>query len=622
MIDVRARDTSGARNGLRFLLRGLSAALAILFVTSCGNDLFIAGTPIITLTVNHGQFTSYIVSIDELLMTRKDGTVIQVPIAFTSSNGTSEGIDLAQLTNTVQFLSAPAIQEGTYVSATLEVNYSAANINIDAGGEAGYTTLFDEIGGATPGEEQFTVYFDPSSPLVVGNQTGSLINFNIDLEASNTVDNSNGLPANVTIHPMVTASAVPVYDKPIYVRGLFVIADTNSGTFVMNTRPLHDMANQPTGAVTIVPNAQTYYNIDGLTYIGAAGIKQLDALKAETASLQIAALGAPGSGTIGNLGQDTPTFVATEVYAGSSLESTIQDRITGIVAGRSGETLTIVGASLVDRSGQAGFRQSIPVTLAPYTSPASPGTVVSVDGVASPSPKPIIDTISVGQYVEISGQVNPADANNGYVNPDNTFNPTGLDATFGQVRIKPTTLWTTLNSATTRLSAGVAGLDSILQAITQPPELRLHRRGNQHLGVELHHQHRLHGCECHGAGNPPERGRAYEPLRLRTARFHGEHHHNGHVASTATHHRMVGRWQPQSVYRHGRGWHIRQPAGRQLSCGSGPRHSRWTHDYGHREPAQSAPGLVGDRPGNLERPCCTEHVSVHDRECTERNLQL
>ncbi|HEY0340443.1 MAG TPA: hypothetical protein VGC34_06535, partial [Steroidobacteraceae bacterium] len=448
MIDVRASDTSGARNGLRFLLRGLSAALAILFVTSCGNDLFIAGTPIITLTVNHGQYTSYVVSIDEILMTRKDGTVIQVPIAFTSSNGLSEGIDLAQLTNTVQFMSAPAIEQGTYVSATFELNYSVGAITIDAGGVPGATNLIDENTAVAPGEEQFTVNFDPNNPLVVGNQTGSLINFNIDLEASGTVDNSNGLPANVTIHPMVTGSAVPVYDKPIYVRGLFVLADTNSGTFVMNTRPLHDMANQPTGAVTIVPSATTYYNIDGVTYVGADGIKQLDALKAETASLQIAAIGPAGSSTIGNLGKVTPTFAATEVYAGSSLESTIQDRITGIVKGRSDETLTIWGASLVDRSGQAGFTQDIPVTLAHYTSPNSPGTVVSVDGVASPSPMPTIDTISVGQYVEISGQANPANASNGYINPDGSFNPTGLDATFGQVRIKPTTLWATLSSVT------------------------------------------------------------------------------------------------------------------------------------------------------------------------------
>jgi hypothetical protein len=441
MIDVRARDTSGARNGLRFLLRGLSAALAILFVTSCGNNLFIVGTPIVTLTVNHGQFTSYVVSIDEILMTRKDGTVVQVPIG-------SEEVDLAKITNTVQLLSAPALQEGTYVSATLQLNYSVGAITIAAGGQSGVTTLIDEVTGVAPGQEQFTINFDPNNPLVVGNQTGSLINFNIDLEASSTVDNSKGFPATVTIHPMVTASAVPVYDKPIYVRGLFVLADTNSGTFVMNTRPLHDIVNQPTGAVTIIPSATTYYNIDGVTYVGAAGIKQLDALKAETASLQIAAVGLPGSGTIGNLGKDTPTFVATEVYGGSSLESTIQDRITGIVAGRSGETLTIIGASLVDRNGTVGFTQSIPVTLAPFTSATSPGTVVSVDGVASPSPAPTIDTISVGQAVEISGQVNPADASNGYVNPDGSSNPTGLDATFGQVRIKPTTLWATLNSAT------------------------------------------------------------------------------------------------------------------------------------------------------------------------------
>ncbi len=40
MIDVRARDNSGARNGMRFLLRGVSALLAVLFITSCGKRHF------------------------------------------------------------------------------------------------------------------------------------------------------------------------------------------------------------------------------------------------------------------------------------------------------------------------------------------------------------------------------------------------------------------------------------------------------------------------------------------------------------------------------------------------------------------------------------------------------
>jgi hypothetical protein len=448
MIDVRARDNSGARNGLRLLLRGLSATLAILFVTSCGNNLFIAGTPVITLTAQRGNFTSYIISIDQIYLTRKDGTIAPLPLA-------NERVDLAQQTGFVQLLMAPPVQEGTYVSATFSLDYGGsgtaplASVTIDDNGVAGATTLIDATTGTTPTVDTITVTFDPANPLVVGNQTSSLINFNIDLEASNTINISNGIPAIVTTHPIITATAAPVYQQPIFVRGLFVFADTNAGNFVMNTRPLRDAGysngtytgGATTGAITVLPNAQTYYNIDGVTYVGAAGIAQLSALKAETASLQIAAIGTTTA--IGGLNQDTPTFTATEVYAGTSLESTIQDHITGIVAGRSGDTITLNAASLVDRIGDWGFTQSIPITLAPTT-------IVSVDGVASPSPTPTIGTISIGQYIEVSGVVNPTGPSNGYVNvnPDGSFNPTGLDATNGQVRIKPTTLWGTLNSAT------------------------------------------------------------------------------------------------------------------------------------------------------------------------------
>jgi hypothetical protein len=444
MIDVRARDNSGARNGLRFLLRGLSAALAMLFITSCGNNLFIAGTPVVTLTAQHGQFTSYIVTIDQINLTRSDGTVLALPL---NQNQTGLRVDLAQQTDFVQLLEAPALEEGTYVSATFFLDYGSSYVTIDAGGTAGSTTLIDGITGTTPGQESILVTFDPSHPLVVGNQTSSLINFNIDLEASNTVNNANGLPATVTVHPVITASATPIYQKPIFVRGLFVFADTNAGNFVMNTRPLRDVINNTDGAITVIPNAQTYYNIDGVPYVGATGLAQLSALKAETASLQIAAIGT--STAIGGLNNDTPTFTATQVYAGTSLESTIQDHVTGIVIGRSGDTITLGGAALVDRVGDLGFSASIPVTLAPST--VTGATIVSVDGVMNPSPAPTTDTISIGQYIEVSGKVNPTGPSNGFVNinPDGSFNPIGLDATYGQVRIKPTTLWGTLNSATT-----------------------------------------------------------------------------------------------------------------------------------------------------------------------------
>jgi hypothetical protein len=438
MIDVCARDNSGARNGLRFLLRGLSVVLAILFVTSCGNSIFIVGTPVITLTAQRGNFTSYMVSIDAIEFTRNDGSVIPIAMpqsTFTGSPGLR--VDLAQLSNFVQLLEAPALEEGTYVSATIFLDYSTANVTIDENGQVGATTLIDASTGTTPTTDTITVKFDPNNPLVIGNQTSSLVNFNIDLEASNTINIPNGFPAVVTVHPIITVTAAPVYEKPVYTRGVFVFADTNAGNFVMNTRPLHDVINTPFGAVTILPNAQTYYNINGAPYVGAAGLAALSALKAQTATLQIAAL-ATAANPFGNLTGVTPSLTATQVYAGSSLESLIQEHITGIVGSRSTSngttTLNIVGAALVDRNGEFGFAQNTLVTL-------GPNTIVSVDGVLNPSPTPTIDTISVGQFIDVSGA-----AVGEVINTNNTT-LTSLDATAGQVRIQPTTVWGTLNSA-------------------------------------------------------------------------------------------------------------------------------------------------------------------------------
>ena len=432
MIDVRARDLSGARNGLRFILRGLGALLVLLFVTSCGNSIFIVGTPVVTLTTQRGHFTSYVVNIQTIQMTRKDGTVQQLPTF-------NLRVDLAQISKYVNLLETPAFGQGAYVSATIVLDYTAPYVTVDAGGQAAATTLIDSQTGTAPTTETFTVYFDPNNPLTIGNQTSTPVNFNIDLEASNTIDTSKGLPATVTVHPVVSVTSTPVYEKPVLTRGTFVFADTKNGNFVMNTRPLHDVTSQATyGALTVIPNDQTYWNINGVTYSGAAGLAQLAKLQGQTAYLQIGAIGV-GNGQpapFGNLGGDTPSFTATEVYVGTSLESTIQDHITGVVSGISGDTLTVTGAWLVDRLGDPGFAQSLPVTVSTSTP-----TIVSMDGNANFSPpSPALSAISVGQFIDVSGVVT-------YVG-DGTTNPASLDATGigSQVRIQPTTLWANLNS--------------------------------------------------------------------------------------------------------------------------------------------------------------------------------
>jgi hypothetical protein len=456
MIDVRARDTSGARNGLRFLMRAVSTLLTVLFITSCGSDIILVGTPVITLTAQRGHFTSYIVVIDEIEMTRKDGTVIELPTV-------SERVDLANLGNFAQLLEAPAVQVGTYVSATFFLDYSAAYVTVDAGGTAGEGVLTDASTGTTPTIDTITVKFDPNNPLVVTNQGSSLVNFNVDLDASNTIDYSRGvLPVPITVHPAFTVTSQPAFTQPVFARGLFVYVNTNKGQFTLNSRPLHDVLDNPFGAVTVQPSATTYYNINGVTYIGAAGLTALQKLESETDLLQVAAVGAPGANPWSDLTGDTPEFTAVSVYAGSSLESTIQDHIVGWVTGiASGNTsvtvttldnstgamtLTVQNAALVDRLGDYGYSNTTPVVI-------SNETIVSVDGVV-PASSPSLTNISVGQLIDVSGVVTlPTDGSSN--------NPTGLDATTGQVRLQPTSIWGTLNSATAGSGQATITLDWI-----------------------------------------------------------------------------------------------------------------------------------------------------------------
>jgi hypothetical protein len=430
MTDVRARTSSGARNGLRIALHGLGLVLAALFIASCGSSTFQVGTPVVTLSAKPGRFTSYIVTITQITMTRQDGTVVGLPAI-------NERVDLAHLSRYANLMEAPAVEVGTYVSATFALDYSSLPpyVTVDIGGQAYPTTLLDPTTGAAPISETVTVKFDPNHPLVIQNQQSSVIAFDIDLEASNLIGNPVAGVSPVTVKPFWNATTVPVYNKPVYARGLYVVADTKNNNFTMNVRALHDVVNSPFGALTVNVTDQTYYQVNGTTYVGAPGLAAVAALQNTYANLQIAAYG-NGPNPFASLSTITPSFNATAVYVGTSLESTIEEQVTGIVAGISGDTLTVMGAAYVDRLGDYGFTQSIPVTV-------GPNTIVSQDGVAGITPA--LDLISVGQVVTVLGQ--------GTANPT-TFNPISMDATGtvvpgAQVRLQSTTLFGTVNSATT-----------------------------------------------------------------------------------------------------------------------------------------------------------------------------
>jgi hypothetical protein len=432
MTVARARTRSGARTGLRIALCGVTAALA-LFATACGNSNVDLGTPVLTLTDTSGDFTSYIVTIDNIQATRQDNSV-------QSLLTTAQTVDLAQLSNVVELLQAPAAITGSYVSVTFTLDYSSARINVNRNGQSEGVSLVDTAG-AIPGVITWTVKFDPAHPMVITKGKSSLMALDFDLATSNSV-NFNTSPATVTVKPFMVVNAQPVYNKPIRARGLFVDADTNAGTFSMNTRPLHDVSGLTFGALHVQTNASTYYNINGVTYTGPAGLAAVAKLQE---NVQIGVVGPPTAFT--DLTGITPVFAASAVYAGTSLESAIADRVTGVVAARTGDTLTLRSAGLVNRSGAyITFANSATVTL-------GNSTIVSQDGVVPPAAL-TKQAVSVGQHIEVSGDVTM----------DAAFNPVSLDATVAgaQVRLQPTTLWGSVKTiASGSLSMSLSSIDNL-----------------------------------------------------------------------------------------------------------------------------------------------------------------
>jgi hypothetical protein len=427
MTVLSGRARFGARAVLRAVFFGATAVLG-LFASGCGNDQFTYGTPVITVSATPGPFTAYLVEIDQILLTRNDNTpaypLLQPQI-----------VDFAKLGDMPEVFGAPAILEGTYTSATITLNYgtsvyqSAAllYVNVNGTSTAVSPVSVDSTGTATTaGSVSYTVKFDPAHPLVITRGVSTPIDFNFDLSASSVL-NLTTSPAQVAVRPFIGASTVPNYTKPMRARGVYVTTDTTNSTFTMNARSFFDTQGNPSGAITVQTDANTAYNVNGVVYQGAAGLAAIKPLQINTIL--------EAYGTFGALNSVTPTFVATQVYAGVAVENLLTDRITGTVASRSGNTLHIHNAEIESRCinipiGVAlSFVNDYPVTIADTTP-------VTVDGRPDLGSVPI-QNLSVGQQVDMEAIATPTNCG--------TVQASG-DATNGLIRLTPTTGWGTLNA--------------------------------------------------------------------------------------------------------------------------------------------------------------------------------
>ncbi|MDE2138442.1 MAG: hypothetical protein KGJ68_13500 [Gammaproteobacteria bacterium] len=399
---------------MRRLLASYALALSIpALLTSCGGyGNVYYGTAVITMSDVSGGFSGfsgYVVNIGPITLTRNDGLLAE-PLAQ------EESVDLVRLHDVGELVEAPAVPVGTYTSMSLTFDYTSPFILLDVNGVPTAAGAVDPAGFAMS-TVTVTVNFDPNNLLVINGGTTVRLAIDLNLAASNTI-NLGVSPPTVTVQPFVSATVLPADGTVMRAGGNFVVSQPSSSSYVINVRPFADLFSA-LGALTVNTTSTTYFNINGTVYTGAAGLAAMAQLQA---SAPVSAYG-----TLGDFSTITPTFNATAVYAGTAIQSPLADYLTGTVAAVSGNTLTLKGDDYVTRIGTAVYLSSVPVTVGSATAVTEDGVVTS--GLTT-------QAISVGQAIKVAGQGAP----------DTNGNLT-LDATQGAIRLQPTPVWGTLNSA-------------------------------------------------------------------------------------------------------------------------------------------------------------------------------
>ena len=400
----RLRSFGNGRALLRLLAAFILGAAAALSLSACRSSTDEMGVVGISLTDAAGDFLSYTVDVTSLTLTKADGTVVQALPLRTR-------VDFARFVDLTEFVTAVTIPSGNYVSATLNLDYTNADIQVDDGNGVPVPVApanIHDSQGVQVTTLSMSVKLDPARPLVIAPLVSSLIDLDFNLAASNLVDMSTPASPIVTVNPLLVADVNLDSPKPHRIRGPLDGVDTQAGSFTLILRPFN-LLQGDFGRVSFFTDGNTTFEINQTSLQGSAGLAALAQQSRLTAVV-----------AVGTFDPATRRFTATEVLAGSSVSFGTSDVLTGNVTARIGNTLTVRGAELFRSDGTLSFQNTVSVTVASTTK------VVSQKNPSGPQIAivPDIGSISVGQRVTVFG----------------TLNGTGMDASTGLVRLLVTQL--------------------------------------------------------------------------------------------------------------------------------------------------------------------------------------
>ncbi len=368
-------------------------------VPDLGCSATTCGTVLVGITDADGDFLSYSVDVVSLTLEKANGAIVEtLPVR--------QRVDFAELVDLTELVTAATIPNGSYVGASIQLDYADAEVSVEVNGEPVEATVVDTDGNAL-GVVDLAIRLDNRNHVVIAPGRPALLQLDFDLAASHEVDITT-TPATAVSAPFIVATIEPVEDKELRVRGPLVSVDTNASSYVIDLRPF----NHPSarlGLVTVNTTADTAFEIDGVEFIGAGG---LATLAGEPAGTRTAAFGV--------LDVSEREFTASDVLAGDSVPGARFDAVHGSVIARVGDELTVRGGTLIRSDDSVRFiRGDITVLI-------GPDTIVTKDGGGLNLLRP--DAISVGQRVFAFGEASPTD--------DDVV----LDATAGRVRMKLTHL--------------------------------------------------------------------------------------------------------------------------------------------------------------------------------------
>ena len=363
------------------------------------------GTLLLGLTDADGDFLSYTVDVVSLSLTQNSGATVEVLPASTR-------IDFADYVDLTELVTASLVPPGAYVAGTITLDYGAADVFVEADGDARPATVVDPDG--TPlGQATFRIELSDRDQLLITRGRPALLTVDFDLAASHQVDIAP-TPALATAEPFILAGVDPVEQKDIRLRGLFLHADVDARQYTIALRPFWDRHGD-FGRVVVNVTDETEFEVDGQPFVGIDGLRALEAAGEATPTV-----------AQGTLDVDERAFTADVVLGGSSVPGADSDAVHGNIIARDGDTLTVRGATFVPSNAAATFRDDVIVNVGPdtvVTRHGSPGGVFShMD-------------LSIGQRVTVRG-----------VAADPAADPLVIDATNGGIRMHLTHLAGTVNT--------------------------------------------------------------------------------------------------------------------------------------------------------------------------------